>query len=123
MNDKNLIPFNERTEEEQREIRSKGGIASAEKRRKRKTLKEELELLLEIGDTQKNGCLAIIEKFMSGDIKAFETIRDTVGEKPTEKREFVGELPPLVVRELKTNDKSDGDSDTVSAADNETLSE
>ena len=41
-NEKNLIPFNERTKSQQREIASKGGKASVEAKRKRKTLKEEL---------------------------------------------------------------------------------
>lgn len=37
---KNLIPFNERTEDEQRDIARKGGKASGESRRKRKSAKE-----------------------------------------------------------------------------------
>ena len=36
----NLIPFDQRTEEEQREIRRAGGIASGESRRKKKDLRE-----------------------------------------------------------------------------------
>lgn len=36
----NLIPFSERTEEEQREIRSKGGKRSGDVRRENKTLRE-----------------------------------------------------------------------------------
>lgn len=36
----NLIPFSERTEEEQREIRTKGGKRSGEVRRENKTLRE-----------------------------------------------------------------------------------
>jgi hypothetical protein len=36
----NLIPFSERTEEEQREIRSKGGKRSGEVRKENKTLRE-----------------------------------------------------------------------------------
>lgn len=39
----NLIPFNERSEAEQWEIRSKGGKASGESRRRRKTQREFLE--------------------------------------------------------------------------------
>lgn len=42
-NEQNLIPNSERTPEELREITRKGGIASGEARRKRKTLKELLE--------------------------------------------------------------------------------
>ena len=65
----------------------KGGIASGEARRRRKTLKEELLLLLEQGDMQEKISLALIQKAMGGDTKAFEVLRDTVGEKPVDKVE------------------------------------
>ncbi|DAA88422.1 TPA: hypothetical protein CPT87_05030 [Candidatus Gastranaerophilales bacterium HUM_5] len=50
----------------------------------RKTLKEELLLLLEENDIQENLCLALIDKALDGDTKAFQIIRDTIGEKPME---------------------------------------
>lgn len=84
----NLIPLNERTKEEQREIASMGGKASQKKQRERKKLKEDLLIALGIvkGDKtiQEIGVEAILDKFMSGDIQAFTTIRDTIGEKPRE---------------------------------------
>ena len=40
MNDKNLIPFNQRTESEKREIAKKGGKKSGEVRREQKTYRE-----------------------------------------------------------------------------------
>lgn len=43
----NLIPFNERTEEEQREIARQGGIASGKVRQEKATMKKTLEMLLE----------------------------------------------------------------------------
>ena len=43
----NLIPFNERTVEEQREIARQGGIASGEARREKATFKKTLEMLLD----------------------------------------------------------------------------
>ena len=82
MNESNLIPFNELTEEEQRKIARKGGIASGESRRRRKTLKEELLALLEINDNNNKISLAVLQKALNGDIQAFTTIRDTIGEKP-----------------------------------------
>jgi len=85
----NLIPLNQRSKEELREITSKGGKACVELKRRRKTLREELLLLLEEADTQKNISVAMIQKAMNGDTKAFEIIRDTVGEKPTDKIEQV----------------------------------
>ena len=63
----------------------KGGEASAKARAERKTLKEELLLLLSEGDTQKKVSAALIKKAKSGNVKAFEVLRDTIGEKPMEK--------------------------------------
>ena len=84
-NEQNLKPFNEMTEKEQREIARKGGKASGEARAARKTLKEELLLLLANGDTQERISLSVIQKALSGDLKAVEVIRDTIGEKQVDK--------------------------------------
>lgn len=43
----NLIPLNERTKEEQREIARQGGIASGKSRQEKATMKKTLEMLLE----------------------------------------------------------------------------
>ena len=87
-NEQNLKPQNTRTKSEQREIARKGGIASGKKRREQKTLKEELLLLLATGDTQKNISLALIQKALNGDTKAFEVIRDTTGQRCVDKIEI-----------------------------------
>lgn len=87
MNEDNLIPMNKRTEEEQREIARKGGIASGEARRRKKTLREELIELLETNDNNNKISIAILNKALNGDIQAFTTIRDTIGEKPVDKVE------------------------------------
>lgn len=47
-NEQNLIPFNKRTESEQREYAKKGGKKSGEVRRQRKAMKEQAELLLSL---------------------------------------------------------------------------
>ena len=91
-NEQNLIPNNLRSPSEVRENGRKGGIKSAETRRARKTLKETLLMMLEEGDTQNNITLALLKKALNGDTKAYEVIRDTVGEKPTDKIEQSGEL-------------------------------
>lgn len=90
MNKENLVSLADRTTEEVREIARKGGIASGESRRKRKTFKESLLLALE---TEKDGKLiqelgieAIIKKYIDGDLEVFKTVRDTVGEKPVDKQ-------------------------------------
>ena len=87
MNEENLIPMSKRSKDEVREIARRGGINSGKSRRERKTLKEELLLLLSKGDTQQRVSLALIQEALSGNTKAFEVIRDTVGEKPKEEIE------------------------------------
>jgi hypothetical protein len=84
-NEQNLIPMNERTESEQRAIATAGGKASGESRRKRKSLKEELLLMLEDEEVQKSVTIALINQAQKGNVKAYEMIRDTIEEKPVEK--------------------------------------
>ena len=81
-----------RTPRERQEISRKGQKASTEAKRARKTLKETLLLMLEEGNMQNDITLALLEKALNGDTKAYEVIRDTVGEKPTDKIEQSGEL-------------------------------
>ena len=80
----NLVPQNKRTKEEQRAIARKGGIASGESRRRRKTLREELLLLLEDNQMQQKISVALLKEAQKGNTKAFEIVRDTIGEKPKE---------------------------------------
>ena len=91
-NEQNLIQNKETTPSERRENARKAGIASGEARRARKTLKETLLMMLEEGNTQNDITLALLQKALNGDTKAYEVIRDTVGEKPTDKIEQSGEL-------------------------------
>lgn len=96
-----------RTKEEARERGRRGGIKSGEARREKKTFKQTLLLLLEevnpeTGKTRREEINdAIMEKAMCGDTKAFEIIRDTVGEKPTDKVEQSGEVNSIVT--IKTS--------------------
>ena len=94
----NLRPVS--SKEEARERGRKGGLASGEARRKRKTLKEELLLILSDGETQQSVTIALIEKAMSGDTKAFEVIRDTIGEKPVDKV-MIADVEPSVIAEVE----------------------
>ena len=87
-NEQNLKPVT--SKKEARERGRKGGLASGEARRKRKTLKEELLLMLSDGDIQEKISLALINEAITGNnagsvTKAFEVIRDTIGERPVEK--------------------------------------
>lgn len=97
-NEQNLKPFDQLTESEQRAIRSKGGKKSAEVRRARKTLREELLSLLSEDIKDKNGksvntqvamSSSLIKEALKGNTKAFELVRDTIGEKPVDKVEQV----------------------------------
>lgn len=94
-NEKNLIPFSsDQSRDEAAKNGRKGGKKSGETRRRRKTLREDLLALLKTvretpeGEekTLQDGILAaLIMKALSGDVKAFEVIRDTIGEKPVDK--------------------------------------
>jgi hypothetical protein len=97
-NNENLKPLNEICKEDAKKIRSKGGKARAEKIKAKKTMKEMLDYLLEKEIANKNGdkastqeaiTIALIKEALKGNVKAFEVIRDTIGEKPTEKQETV----------------------------------
>lgn len=76
------------------EEQSRGGKASAETRRRRKTFAELFDIWLSDDHADKKGITmngaealaqAVLAKAVKGDLKAFELIRDTVGEKPVEK--------------------------------------
>lgn len=91
----NLIPLNRRTPEEVKEITTKGAIASNKAQAKRKTFKEIFELLLQDksidnANITNNELMAItmIAEAHKGNTKAFEIVRDTVGEKPKEQMEL-----------------------------------
>lgn len=97
----NLIPFNERTEEEQREIRSKGGKASQATQREKKRFKELAKILSELEAPSKakkqlqamgieetdatNKTLMLIGLMRSiqldGNVKAFEKWQELIDEK------------------------------------------
>lgn len=90
----NLIPITERSKEEARAISAKGGVNSGKARRKKKQLKQLLELALSQpmkgnpdDDNYTGITTALIQKALAGDTKAFEVIRDTIGQKPVEKIE------------------------------------
>lgn len=88
-NEQNLIPANKRSKSEARENSRKGGIKSGKVRREKANLRKLLEVLLETkqGDmtTAQAITMAIAEKALSGDVRAYEVIRDTLGQKPTDK--------------------------------------
>ena len=76
------------TSEEARINGSKGGKKSVEVRRQKKLLKELLEEALEketkTGNVAVDITSALINRAKDGNIKAYEVIRDTLGQKPVE---------------------------------------
>lgn len=81
-----LIPLNKRTPEEVREITSKAGKASGASRRRKKLLRELLEIALsqktETGDYYTDITTALVKKAADGSEKAYQLIRDTLGQAP-----------------------------------------
>ena len=114
----NLINPKDRTSEELREMTRKGGIASGEARRRKKTMREALEMLLfhtKLNEQTKQMLEAegvkdaegfnhqmvitrsLIAKAESGDVQAYNAICAMIGEKPAEKMEMSGGM----VNEMK----------------------
>lgn len=93
-NEENLKPV--RTKSEARKRGKQGGIKSGQARAQRKTLKDELITLLqtEIEDKtiQEKISFSLIQEALKGNVKAFATIRDTIGEKPKEEIEHSGNI-------------------------------
>ena len=91
------MPVKVPSSEEARKNGRKGGVASGESRRKNKLLRDTLLALLdskvpvkrpngkkEDVETREAISLALIRAALDGDVKAFVTIRDTIGELPTQ---------------------------------------
>lgn len=108
-NEQNLIPQAQRSPSEARENGHKGGIASGEARRAKKTLRELVEIFGSLGvnsDTKKlmqqlgipeglmtrkmQPVVALFSKANKGDVSAFNAIRDIIGEKPVDKTQLSG---------------------------------
>ena len=82
---KNLKPFNKMTPEEHKRLSSKGGTNSAKNKKERKKFREEVLIALSSENVQGNMVAALIKRSMALDNtgnKAFEIVRDTIGEKP-----------------------------------------
>lgn len=80
-NAENLIPFDERTESEQREIARKGGIASGASRRAYRSLKQAAKAFFkENDDAAMQLILALYEEARTGNVRALEKLEDLIGE-------------------------------------------
>lgn len=85
MNEENLVSLADRTTEEQREIARKGGIASGKARKEKKLFREAIEK--QLGQNLDSMIAAMIEQAQKGNVQAIAFLRDTIGEKPTDKVE------------------------------------
>lgn len=97
----------------------KGGIASGESKRRKKELRECIEMLLEREIKANNGevltgaeaiALKQFEKALKGDTRAFEVVRDTAGQKPIERVQMT-EVDQATIDEVEKifNDEETGD--------------
>jgi hypothetical protein len=85
MNEDNLKPISERSSEEVREMGRKGGIASGKARREKKLFKEAIEK--QLGQSLDSMITSMIDQAQKGNVQAITFLRDTIGEKPTDKVE------------------------------------
>lgn len=95
--------------EEAAENGRKGGIASGEAKRKKRDIRRALEALLEkdyfveeYGTLSGAEAIAVrqMERALDGDTKAFEVVRDTVGQKPVDKV-MIADVDPAVIEEVE----------------------
>lgn len=102
----NLISLADRPQQERNEIARKGAIASNKSQKEKKTMRKDLELLLEATAKnnktyQENITIALMGKAIKGDTKAYEIIRDTVGQHPDKIKEEVEEEKRIIYMPAK----------------------
>ena len=121
-NEQNLIKNEDLTPSQRRKNASKAGKASAKKRQQNKTFKEIInkfldgqvsderlkQQMIEFGFADKEvsnkscAVFALWKEAIKGNTKAFELMRDTIGEKPIEQIQNIN--PPVINIERPTDD-------------------
>lgn len=116
-NQENLVSIGSRTTEEKREICTKGGKASGKRRKEKKLLKDTMQTILDMKidetsieliqgivqtefknmDAQTALSIALVKKAMMGDVQAYNSIRDILGQKPVDKVQEVSDAQEVVV--------------------------
>lgn len=106
--DKNLVPMNKRTKDEQKRIAKAGGMASGAARRRKRDMQQALNAILDLPlkagrlqqirnlsevkgkniTAEQAILLAQVNKALKGDTRAATFVRDTAGCKPTDRVEF-----------------------------------
>lgn len=119
--------FSKMTKEQRAEYGRQGGIKSGETKRKKKAMKEALEVLLampiksgkcaDVEDIKNFAALrgknisvsdamliAQIQKALKGDTQALAFLRDTSGQKPDDKVNIAGSIPVVISGENDLED-------------------
>ena len=119
--------FDRMTPEERAECGRRGGIASGEAKRRKKALKETLEVLLSMPlksgkaadveqisnfaelkgkniNVQEAMLIAMIQRALKGNVQAAEYVRDTVGESPTAKVDLDASVGVTIIDDFKEDD-------------------
>jgi len=119
------IPINSRPIEEARKIQSMGGIASGVAKRRKKLIKETLEMCLDLKVTEKDKiaklksigideedmtnqtliALGVIARAKTGDPYAATFIRDTLGQKEADKLDLIQPVQIVIQDDYGDDDK------------------
>ena len=108
-----------KTGKQQVDIARQGGIASGIAKREKRTMREIAEIILSKDVTTSDGVVTgkyavlakVIDNALKGDLQAAAFIRDTIGEKPTEKTQTELTLTQALVEFVdgKSDDKDSGE--------------
>lgn len=114
MNNENLIPNSERSPSELREQARKGGIASGEARRRKRDLRQVVQMVLDekvkttAGEEVEKRVAMVrvqVKQAIEGDVKSARLVADWSGEAPT-RQELTGEDgAPLIPRSVEEAQK------------------
>ena len=121
MNEENLVSLATRPQHERIEIARMGQKASTAAKRRKRTLKEAMDMLLSLPvkddkvrkkiaalgidpdevDNQMAMVIAQWQQAVKGNTKAYQNIEATVGEKPLEKVEHTGSIPVVIDDDIR----------------------
>lgn len=139
-NEQNLVPLNQRTKSEQREIQSAGGVASGTSRRRKRSLRACADYYLALPpadkrrwnrisrqgvepeeiDNQMAMIIGLTEQAIKGDARAAKVIIDLLGESPGEEKNRDGMLADLIDRLIEDDIYTETEGIDENLADGET---
>lgn len=121
MNEENLVSLATRPQQERIEIARMGQKASTAAKKRRKTMREAMDMLLSLPvkdekvrkkiaalgidpdevDNQMAMVIAQWQQAVKGNTKAYQNVEATVGEKPLEKVEHTGAIPVVIDDDIR----------------------